>query len=60
VLLKWSIRASQRGWKSLSGFLLELDLVLSGLGGASRRIRKDRARRQSAPRVETVIGSAAS
>ena len=51
MLLKWSIAASQRGWTRLSGILLELDLLLSGLGGASRRIRKDQASRRKQPKA---------
>jgi hypothetical protein len=38
----------------LSAVILELDCALDGLGGASRRIRAERSRRQACPRAETV------
>lgn len=41
LLVRLSARASVRGWKWLSAFLLDLDLALSGLSGASRRIRRE-------------------
>lgn len=55
MLLKWSVAASLRGWTKLSGFLLELDLLLSGLSGASKRIKRDRSRRQSEPHAEFQV-----
>lgn len=54
-MLKLAIFASQRGWVRMSEFLLELDCWLSGLGGASRRIRRERKRRRQAPRAHIEI-----
>jgi hypothetical protein len=45
------VALTRHGWKRLSAFLLELDLIVSGLGKASRRIRKDRARERKLPRL---------
>lgn len=50
-MLKLALAASRRGWKRTSSLLLELDLILSGLGGASRRIRAERKRRAALPRA---------
>ena len=63
VLLRWSVALSRHGWKRLSAFLFELDLILSGLGKASRQIRKDQARERKLPPksdrriISTVVGA---
>jgi hypothetical protein len=58
MLLKLAVAASRRGWTRISSTLLELDLALSGLSGASRRIRKEAKARRSRPhtRIELSMG----
>lgn len=54
LLIKWSARASVRGWTRLSDFLAELDAFLSGLSATTRQIRKDAEARRRRPFAETV------
>lgn len=51
MLSKLSVRTSERGLRRLSEFLLALDCLLTGLGAADRRFRRDRKRRQNQPRA---------
>lgn len=45
-MLKLALAVRRHGWLRLGDFLLELDCRLSGLGGASRRIKRARDARQ--------------
>lgn len=58
MLLKLAVAASQRGWIRISSTLLELDLFLAGLSGASRRIRAEAEARRNRPhtRIELSMG----
>jgi hypothetical protein len=58
MLLKLARAAFDRGWIGAYETLFELDMWLSGLGGAGRRLRRQRQRRQSAPRVSTWMREA--
>lgn len=58
-MLKLALLASRRGWPRLSAVLLELDLILSGLGSASRRIRREQKHRRSHPRVHVDMAMGA-
>lgn len=46
-MLKIAIIASRRGWRRTSEILLEIDLYLDGLGGASRELRREKAKRRA-------------
>lgn len=55
MLLTLAIR--MRGWKRISALLLEWDLLLSGLGPASARIRRNRLAGASSSKPDEAVAS---
>ena len=55
MFLKLARAALDRGWMRTYRLFFEIDLVLSGLGGVSRRIERERRDRRNRPFVRIGI-----